>query len=203
MHQGVIRFWLAASLLAVLSACTTVTVPDLPSVPPLRPSPSAVARKPLKLETPDLAVDDAPLSEVAVDDKYLLTGEAARELERGQASWYGPRFHGRLTASGERYDRYALTAAHKTLPFGTVVRVRSLLVPGREVEVRINDRGPFAPGRVIDLSQAAAEVLGLRALGITEVSLKVPESTILRMELLEPVQKVRRVKRRAPAVKRR
>lgn len=203
MHPGVIKFWLVASLLAVLTACTTVAVPDLPSVPPLRPSSSPVARKLLKLETPDLAVDAAPLPEVPVDDKYLLTGEAARELERGQASWYGPRFHGRLTASGERYDRYALTAAHKTLPFGTVVRVRSLLAPGREVEVRINDRGPFAPGRVIDLSQAAAEVLGLQALGITEVSLKVPESTALRMELLEPVQKVRRSTRRSPPVKRR
>ncbi|HEX5285522.1 MAG TPA: septal ring lytic transglycosylase RlpA family protein [Polaromonas sp.] len=203
MHPGVIKFWLVASLLAVLTACTTVAVPDLPSVPPLRPSSSPVARKPLKLEAPDLALDAAPLSEMPVDDKYLLTGEAARELERGQASWYGPRFHGRLTASGERYDRYALTAAHKTLPFGTVVRVRSLLAPGREVEVRINDRGPFAPGRVIDLSQAAAEVLGLRALGITEVSLKVPESTALRMELPEPVQKVRRSTRRSPPVKRR
>jgi len=203
MHPGVIKFWLAASLLAVLTACTTVAVPDLPSVPPLRPSSSPGARKPLKLETPDLALDAAPLPEVPVDDKYLLTGEAARELERGQASWYGPRFHGRLTASGERYDKYALTAAHKTLPFGTVVRVRSLLAPGREVEVRINDRGPFAPGRVIDLSQAAAEVLGLRALGVTEVSLKVPESTALRMELLEPVQKVRRSTRRSPPVKRR
>lgn len=203
MHPGVIKFWLVASLLAVLTACTTVAVPDLPSVPPLRPSSSPGARKPLKLETPDLALDAAPLPEMPVDDKYLLTGEAARELERGQASWYGPRFHGRLTASGERYDKYALTAAHKTLPFGTVVRVRSLLVPGREVEVRINDRGPFAPGRVIDLSQAAAEVLGLRALGIAEVSLKVPESTALRMELLEPVQKVRRSTRRSPPVKRR
>ncbi len=203
MHPGVIKFWFVASLLAVLTACTTVAVPDLPSVPPLRPSSSPGARKPLKLEAPDLALDAAPLPEMPVDDKYLLTGEAARELERGQASWYGPRFHGRLTASGERYDKYALTAAHKTLPFGTVVRVRSLLAPGREVEVRINDRGPFAPGRVIDLSQAAAEVLGLRALGITEVSLKVPESMALRMELLEPVQKVRRSTRRSPPVKRR
>lgn len=201
MHPGVIKFWLVASLLAVLTACTTVAVPDLPSVAPLRPSSSPVARKPLKPETPGL--DAAPLPEALADDKYLLTGEAARELERGKASWYGPRFHGRRTASGERYDMYALTAAHKTLPFGTVVRVRSLLVPGREVDVRINDRGPFAPGRVIDLSQAAAEVLGLRALGVTEVSLKVPESMALPMEQPEPAQKVRRVKRRSPPVKRR
>jgi len=137
----------------------------------------------------------APLPEVLVDDKYRLTGEAAREFERGQASWYAPRFQGRRTASGERYDKYALTAAHKTLPFGTVVRVSNLLLPGREVDVRINDRGPFAPGRVIDLSQAAAEALGLLALGVMEVSLTVPESTALNVEPPEPVRKVRRAKR--------
>ena len=108
----------------------------------------------------------------AVDEKYQLTGEAALELERGRASWYGHQFHGRRTASGENYDKYALTAAHKTLPFGTIVRVRSLAL-GREVDVRINDRGPFSPGRVIDVSQAAAEVLGLTAAGVAEVSLNV------------------------------
>ena len=107
-----------------------------------------------------------------VDEKYRLTGKDARELERGHASWYGGQFHGRRTASGENYDKYALTAAHKTLPFGTIVRVRSLAL-GREVDVRINDRGPFSPGRVIDVSQAAAQVLGLTSLGVAEVSLDV------------------------------
>ena len=111
-----------------------------------------------------------PVPETPVDEKYRLTSEDALELERGQASWCGGQFHGRRTASGENYDKYALTAAHKTLPFGTIVRVRSLKL-GREVDVRINDRGPFAPGRVIDLSQAAAEVLGLMAAGVAEVSL--------------------------------
>ncbi|WP_367181171.1 septal ring lytic transglycosylase RlpA family protein [uncultured Ramlibacter sp.] len=85
---------------------------------------------------------------------------AAGEIGRGIASWYGPRFHGRRTASGERFDMHALTAAHPSLPFGTVVRVRSL-VNGREVEVRINDRGPHIKQRVIDLSRAAAKSLGL------------------------------------------
>ena len=107
-----------------------------------------------------------------VDEKYRLTGEDARELERGHASWYGGQFHGRRTASGENYDKYALTAAHKTLPFGTIVRVRSLAL-GREVDVRINDRGPFSPGRVIDVSQAAAQALGLTGLGVAAVSLHV------------------------------
>ena len=98
-----------------------------------------------------------------------------KELERGQASWYGPRFHGRRTASGERYDQHALTAAHKTLPFGTVVRVRSL-VTGRQVDVRVTDRGPFVRGRVIDVSRAAAEALGMMGLGIKQVSLHIIES---------------------------
>jgi rare lipoprotein A len=80
--------------------------------------------------------------------------------EQGIASWYGPRFHGRRTASGEVFNTQALTAAHKTLPFGTRVRVKSL-VNGKEVVVRINDRGPFIKGRIIDLSQAAAQALGL------------------------------------------
>lgn len=83
-----------------------------------------------------------------------------RELGRGLASWYGPRFHGRRTASGERFDMHAYTAAHRTLPFGTIVRVRSLR-NGRTVDVRINDRGPFLKQRVIDLSRASAEALGL------------------------------------------
>lgn len=197
VHQAIIKFWLSASLLAVLTACTTVAGPDSPR------SSSPAARKPLKPDAPDLAIEGAPLPEASVDDKYRLTGEAARELERGQASWYGARFHGQRTASGERYDMYALTAAHKTLPFGTVVRVRSLLEPEREVEVRINDRGPFAPGRVIDLSHAAAEALGLQALGVTAVSLSVHASTPPQLERSERVQKVRRVKRRSSPGKRR
>ena len=102
-------------------------------------------------------------------------GPVLRELERGQASWYGPRFHGRRTANGERYDQYAMTAAHKTLPFGSLVRVRSL-VTGKEIDVRINDRGPFVRGRVIDVSRAAAEALGMMALGVKQVSLLVPSS---------------------------
>ncbi len=98
--------------------------------------------------------------------------ESAVELERGGASWYGPRFHGRRTANGERYDMHALTAAHKTLPFGTMVRVKSL-VNGREVLVRITDRGPFAKNRIIDLSRAAAVELDMLGIGFKQVVLMV------------------------------
>lgn len=96
----------------------------------------------------------------------------AQEIERGRASWYGPGFHGKRTANGERFDMYALTAAHKTLPFGTHIRVRSLR-NGNEVDVRVNDRGPFTPGKMIDLSRAAAEAIGLVDLGVKDVVISI------------------------------
>ncbi len=93
-----------------------------------------------------------------------------REIERGVASWYGAQHHGRRTASGEVFDMNALTAAHKSLPFGTRVRVFNP-ASGQAVVVRINDRGPFTPGRVIDLSRAAADRIGLIRAGVAPVVL--------------------------------
>ncbi|MDQ3364560.1 MAG: septal ring lytic transglycosylase RlpA family protein [Myxococcota bacterium] len=90
---------------------------------------------------------------------------AAGELQRGKASWYGGSFHGGPTASGERYDKRTMTAAHRTLPFGTRVRVTNLK-NGRTVTVRINNRGPYSKGRIIDLSEAAAERLGMIDAGV-------------------------------------
>lgn len=92
--------------------------------------------------------------------------------ETGIASWYGPGFDGNLTANGEIYDMDGISAAHKTLPFGTVVRVVELDT-GRSVIVRINDRGPFVEGRIIDLSKGAAEELGIVNKGITRVGLRI------------------------------
>jgi rare lipoprotein A len=92
-------------------------------------------------------------------------------LQQGLASWYGgKRWHGRLTASGERFDRAGLTAAHLTLPLDTRVRVLNL-GNGREVWVRINDRGPFSRKYIIDLSEAAADRLGMRRAGRARVVL--------------------------------
>ncbi len=93
----------------------------------------------------------------------------------GIASYYGRKFHGRRTANGERFDMHAMTAAHPSLPFGTRVRVTRLST-GRQVTVRINDRGPFVKGRIIDLSYAAAKQLGMLADGLTRVRLTVPGS---------------------------
>lgn len=92
--------------------------------------------------------------------------------QTGVASWYGEPFHGRATASGERYDQEGLTAAHKFLPFGTWVRVENL-DNGRTVRVRITDRGPFVGGRIVDLSRAAARSLGLLGPGTARVRLEV------------------------------
>ncbi len=89
----------------------------------------------------------------------------------GIASFYGGKFHGRLTASGEVFDKNAMTAAHRTLPFGTMVEV-TYVKTGKSVIVRINDRGPFTPGRIIDLSEAAANKIGLHSDGIGEVRVR-------------------------------
>ena len=90
----------------------------------------------------------------------------------GVASWYGPDFHGKLTSNGERYDMYAATAAHKTLPMNTIVKVTNKR-NGRQTVVRINDRGPFVASRIIDLSNKAAKDLDMVGSGTTDVHLEV------------------------------
>lgn len=168
----------AAVLLALLAACTTPpsnkssTAPGAGTAAPVpRPSRPATDASPVIGEM----ADEVPPS-AAAPRPSLLAGEVPREFQRGQASWYGPRFNGRRTASGERFDMQEFTAAHRTLPFGTMVRVHSL-VNGRDVDVRITDRGPYSGNRIIDLSRAAAEELGMLGMGLKEVVLLVPEST--------------------------
>jgi rare lipoprotein A len=93
-------------------------------------------------------------------------------VQRGQATWYGGRFHGKPTASGEPFDQNAMTAAHRTLPMDTWVRVTNVN-NGRTVEVRINDRGPYSKGRIIDLSRAAAVRLDMIRAGVIPVTVEV------------------------------
>jgi rare lipoprotein A len=104
--------------------------------------------------------------------------------EVGLASWYGRDFHGRRTASGEIYDMYQITAAHKTLPLGTLVEV-SHLETGRSIQVRVNDRGPFIAGRVIDLSYGAARLLGMVGQGVAPVRVR-PLSMAARVNAAPP-----------------
>jgi rare lipoprotein A (peptidoglycan hydrolase) len=102
----------------------------------------------------------------------IKPSKLAGRLQQGMASWYGSDFHGGKTASGERYDMNSMTAAHKTLPFGTLVKVKNER-NGRECVVRINNRGPFSKGRIIDLSKAAANKLGMVSSGVAKVSCEV------------------------------
>jgi rare lipoprotein A len=101
--------------------------------------------------------------------------EANEILQTGIASWYGPGFHGRITSSRDRFDQNELTAAHRTLPFNTVVEVVNL-ENDKTVEVRINDRGPYSRNRIIDLSRAAAEEIDMVDTGVTEVELILVEA---------------------------
>ncbi|MFN8542611.1 MAG: septal ring lytic transglycosylase RlpA family protein [Candidatus Binatia bacterium] len=116
-------------------------------------------------------------------------------VQTGTASWYGPGFHGKRTANGEVFDQYELTAAHPSLPLGTRAVVTNL-DNGRSVEVRINDRGPFVGGRVIDLSYAAARVIGMVGPGTGPVRIEVLESGPVPMPRRERV----RVASREPSV---
>jgi rare lipoprotein A len=130
------------------------------------PTPPAVV-EPSRESTP-VVVAPAPVSTAAPRAPRLVT-------MTGRASWYGDFHHGRLTANGEIFDKNALTAAHRTLPFGTRVRVVNL-ENDREVEVRINDRGPVIQDRVLDLSYAAARALGAVGSGVIPVRMTVLSS---------------------------
>ena len=103
--------------------------------------------------------------------RYRVLQTSKDFVQRGIASWYGENFHGRRTSTGEPYDMYAMTAAHKTLPLPTYVRVTDLDT-GNRVVVRVNDRGPFVEGRVIDLSYVAAVKLGIAGRGTARVEVR-------------------------------
>lgn len=127
--------------------------------------------------TPYLALAWANNIRASIGIEPLGVEEAFQTMSRGRsvtarASWYGSRFHGRLTASGEVFDQNIYTAAHRTLPFGTLVLVTNPITE-RSVLVRINDRGPFIEGRSIDLSRAAARAIGMEAAGVADVEITV------------------------------
>ncbi|WP_245550426.1 septal ring lytic transglycosylase RlpA family protein [Gracilimonas tropica] len=107
----------------------------------------------------------------------LSTSEEKRALENGVASWYGPNFHGKLTANGEVYDMNGVSAAHRTLPFGTILLVENL-DNGKTVQVRVNDRGPYAKNRIIDLSKGAAEKIDMIGPGTARVRLYLMEGDL-------------------------
>lgn len=154
-------------ILAITSACTSHNVKPVPelSQPEVNQIPDALPR----VEPP--ARNGNPAFYDALGERYFVLQSAAGYDERGVASWYGPGFHEGSTSSGERYDMYGMTAAHKTLPLPTYVQVTNL-ANGKSVVVKVNDRGPFKRGRIIDLSYAAAAKLDMLREGTTFVEVK-------------------------------
>jgi rare lipoprotein A len=117
---------------------------------------------------PEIAEDRALRAYVVNGERYYPLPDSEGFVQCGNASWYGSKFHGRPTASSEIFDMYEVSAAHKTLPFGTYVKILNLSNK-KQIIVRINDRGPFVKGRIIDLSYAAAKGIGLIGPGIAQV----------------------------------
>ncbi len=150
-----------AVVMAIWAGCAT-------SAPPRQPTPE---KRPVYVpKTPqDQVRKPATQKSYKVMGKwYHPVSQAAGFAQKGKASWYGKKFHGRKTANGERYDMYSVSAAHKTLPMGTYVRVDNL-DNGRQLDIRLNDRGPFVQGRIIDLSYGAAKKLGVVGPGTANV----------------------------------
>jgi rare lipoprotein A len=162
-----------------LAACSTLERPVAQRLPaPIEPTPpppfdiNAIPDAVPRIE-PRSAHGNPPFYD-AMGKRYYVLGASDGYVERGVASWYGPTFHGVNTSSGERYDMYGMTAAHKTLPLPTYVRVTNLR-NGRTITVRINDRGPFVGTRLIDLSYTAAAKLDMLREGTTFVEVRALE----------------------------
>ncbi|HTS23744.1 MAG TPA: septal ring lytic transglycosylase RlpA family protein [Casimicrobiaceae bacterium] len=187
-----LRGAIAAAFLGALAACTSAPKQEQGAAPVVSEAPSPAPERrggyykddgpgehpPANLDSmPDAVPRLEPLSRVA-NRPYSVFGRdyvPATSLrpykERGVASWYGRKFHSQKTSTGETYDMYAMTAAHPTLPLPSYARVTSLAT-GRSVVVRVNDRGPFLGGRIIDLSYAAAYRIGIAQAGSGEVEVE-------------------------------
>ena len=173
------HFWSAASASALLRLQRLLVAACCAWLPAAQAAGAGNTAAPSTPNAVDAALAEAglldeevqPLGEPIDAPWAAPSGESGRyevAPETGLASWYGPGFHRRKTASGERFDMHAMTAAHPTLAFGTFICVRSQIT-GRGVVVRVNDRGPHARGRIVDLSRAAAIALGLHGLGLKPV----------------------------------
>lgn len=171
--------WCALACVAlalVLSGCASGPKAPSPGPSPQRDGPP-LSVPPNLADLPEVVPQIEPIRQGGPNKPYVVLGQSYEPLqgdvewsEQGGASWYGNKFHGRRTASGELYSMFGLTAAHKTLPIPSYVRVRNVR-NGKEVIVRVNDRGPFHPGRVIDLSYAAAVKLDIANHGIGQVEI--------------------------------
>ena len=177
-ERGPWRIAAAALCVLALAGCSVVAhraptpppTPPPPAVPPPPPPNVAAVPDAVPRAEPRSAHGNPPFYDV-LGRRYYVLVSADGYIERGVASWYGPTFHGGSTSSGESYDMYGMTAAHKTLPLPTYARVTNLR-NGRSVVVRINDRGPFVANRLIDLSYTAAARLDMLREGTTLVEVR-------------------------------
>ena len=177
--RAALRTAATALALLALGACSLTHHRTPPAPPPAPTPPANVPAPPAGVNAvpnavprvePRSAHGNPPFYDV-LGQRYYVLASADGYLERGVASWYGPTFHGGNTSSGEPYDMYAMTAAHKTLPLPCYARVTNLR-NGRSVVVRINDRGPFVANRLIDLSYTAASRLDMLREGTTLVEVR-------------------------------
>jgi len=166
MGEGIRRAALLAAIGFALGACGVVPVPFLSEHRGLTPHPTFKIGAPYTVK----GITYYPHIDYAYD-------------QTGMASWYGEAFQGQYTANGEVYDLNQLTAAHTTLPLPSIVEVVNL-VNNRALQIRVNDRGPFAKGRIIDLSRRAAQLLGFERNGMTRVRVRVLKDESLRAEAL-------------------
>lgn len=173
--------WLAGAMLVLwLAGCASTnqvsTDPKLPVVKPVKKAPP-------KRVVNYYALPDGSLTRPYKigDIWYQPLAHASGFRQQGFASWYGEAFHGRRTSSGEIYNMHEISAAHTVLPLGTVVLVKNI-ENGKKLQVKINDRGPFVPGRIIDLSYAAARELGVYASGTAEVEVTAIGTVALKPE---------------------
>lgn len=175
----ILRF-LFVSIVLLLNACASVDGP---------PADFSLQADKIKNAVPR----NQPVSRYGNPPSYTVRGKTYRVMktakgfvQKGNASWYGTKFHGRLTSSGEPYNMYAMTAAHKTLPLPSYVEVHNLK-NDRRIIVKVNDRGPFHEGRIIDLSYAAAHKLGITGTGTAPVEIRVIDTGKLALDTSDVV----------------
>lgn len=173
-NHPVTRLYSIILLSSLLLGCSlhVADFPDEDSAPSGRPDLSHVRNAVPRAEP--LSRYGNPKSYVVLGKRYQVMSSSKGFVERGIASWYGQKFHGRRTSSGETYDMYKMTAAHKGLPLPTYVQVTNL-ENGRHIIVKVNDRGPFHQNRIIDLSYAGASKLGVLARGTAMVEVRAIE----------------------------
>lgn len=152
-------------IISMAQGCSTILVPENPAIEQLQATTPRIEAPPPTL--PRISPDTpAPEAEASPAPKFVDTG---------LASWYGAKHHGRRTASGEIFNQTSFTAAHQRLPLGSIVKVTNL-ENGKSVDLRINDRGPYQKGRIIDVSRAAATVLGMTRSGLARVRVELISS---------------------------